>query len=234
MNFSNYLNIIGLSNLTEPSQTETLNEYVCNWFERTLPSLINEEIEKLYTYLVPKLGVGSSCSIFHELEKMPYDLTRTFGLTKESLRQHWMTLRLWRLNRIIDSLYSTTGVDWIGIYRSVTNTNGERVLVKEAYRGAPSRAEFPLTEEFAKNSNNSTVGLTGKAICFQDIEEYLGPYYKCDSKVQSEFCVPILNSKGAVTGIIDAESFHTQHFTNERLLQIAKVCFDLGKIDPFF
>ena len=35
--------------------------------------------------------------------------------------------------------------------------------MQEAYVGAPSRAEFPLTEEFARTSNNSTVGLSGKA-----------------------------------------------------------------------
>ncbi len=37
-------------------------------------------------------------------------------------------------------------------------------LVKEAYVGEPSRAYFPLTEEFALTSNNSTAALRQHAI----------------------------------------------------------------------
>jgi L-methionine (R)-S-oxide reductase len=234
MTFRHYLKTIGLSYLYSNSQTTRLNEYVQTWFERSFPELSEVEMNQLYTYRVPKLGLGGSCSITGELEEIPYDLSQTFSLQKESLEKRTMTVRLWRLNGIIDSLHKETSVDWLGIYRAIDQGNNGRALVKEAYIGAPSRAEFPLTEEFAKNSNNSTVGLTGKAVCFQDIEEYQGPYYKCDSKVQSEFCVPILNTDGKVTGIIDAESFQKQFFTAEMLLQISKVCFDLGRIDPFF
>ena len=43
------------------------------------------------------------------------------------------------------------------------NAAGIPVLVKLAYVGRPSRAEFPLTKEFAEKSTNSTVGLTGRA-----------------------------------------------------------------------
>lgn len=234
MTFNHYLKTIGLSHLDSNSQTTRLNEHVKTWFDRPLPELSNDEISQLYTYRVPKLGPGGSCSITDELEETPYDLSQTFGLQEKSLEKHPMTVRLWRLNRIVESLHKETKADWLGIYRAIDKASGDHVLVKEVYKGAPSRAEFPLTEEFAKNSNNSTVGLTGKAVCFQDIEEYQGPYYKCDSKVQSEFCVPILSAEGIITGIIDAESFQKQFFMEERLLHIAKVCFDLGNIDPFF
>jgi L-methionine (R)-S-oxide reductase len=233
MTFASYLNSIGLSYL-ESHSDENLNRYVEAWFDCPTPRLTENEVRKLYQYHVPKLGPGGSCSITDELEEAPYDLSQIFRLNDESSEKQAMTLRLWRLKGIIDELQKETGADWLGVYRAVEKSNSERVLVKEAYKGAPSRAEFPLIEEFAKNSNNSTVGLTGKAVCFQNIAEYQGPYYKCDSKVQSEFCVPILDYTGAVTGIIDAESFHKQHFIDGRLLQIAKVCFDLGKIDPFF
>jgi len=233
MTFRGYLNTIGLAHL-KPHSDVSLNEYVEAWFKLPTPKLTENEARELYQYNVPKLGLGGSCCITDELEKVPYDLSQTFSFGDEPSKKQTMTLRLWRLNGIVGALHQATGVDWLGVYRAIEKSNSERVLVKEAYKGAPSRAEFPLAQEFAKNSTNSTVGLTGKAVCFQDIEEYQGPYYKCDSKVQSEFCVPIFNSTNTITGIIDAESFHKQHFTDERLLQIAKVCFDLGKIDPFF
>jgi hypothetical protein len=44
-----------------------------------------------------------------------------------------------------------------------------RRLMKLAYTGAPSRAYFPLTEEFAKSSNNSTVAMTGNTGIIQDV-----------------------------------------------------------------
>ena len=234
MTFNHYLKTIGLPHLNSSIQELHLNEHVKTWFDQPLPALDTDEIRQLYTYRVPKLGPGGSCSITDELEETPYDLSETFALREKSLEKQSLTIRLWHFRGIVESLHQETAVDWLGIYQTIEKANGDRVLVKLAYQGAPSRAEFPLTEEFAKNSNNSTVGLTGKAVIFQDIEEYQGPYYKCDSKVQSEFCVPILNSEGAIRGIIDAESFQKQFFTAERLLQIAKVCFDLGHVDPFF
>jgi L-methionine (R)-S-oxide reductase len=234
MTFDHYLKTIGLSHLGSNSQGVNANEYVRTWFDQTPPELSSDEIRNLYTYRVPKLGPGGSCSITDELEETPYDLSEMLDFSRVSLFKHPTTTRLWQLNGIIESLHRDTEVDWLGIYKAIEKANGDRVLVKLAYKGAPSRAEFPLTEEFAKNSNNSTVGLTGKAVYFQDIEEYQGPYYKCDSKVQSEFCVPIFNTSGSVSGIIDAESFQKKFFTAERLLQITKVCFDLGNINPFF
>jgi putative methionine-R-sulfoxide reductase with GAF domain len=92
--------------------------------------------------------------------------------------------------------------------------------VKLAYQGAPSRPEFPLTEAFAKTSNNSSVGRSGKATVLQDIKAHVasgGAYYECDPKVQSEVCLPLLDPNGKVVGIIDAESSKKGHFTAQRL-----------------
>lgn len=50
-------------------------------------------------------------------------------------------------------------------------------LLKEAYRGAASRAIFPLTAEFAEQSNNSWVALNAKAKLVADVSAYEGPYY---------------------------------------------------------
>ncbi len=88
-------------------------------------------------------------------------------------------------------------------------------LVKLAYRGTPSRAEFPLTEEFASHSNNSRVGLSGHARIIQDVAAYValgGEYYTCDPTVQAEACVPVLDCYNVV-GIIDLETQTKQHFS---------------------
>ncbi|MDC2890843.1 hypothetical protein [Psychrosphaera algicola] len=65
-----------------------------------------------------------------------------------------------------------------------------------AYFGEPSRAEFPLTPEFATISNNSFVGLYGEKRTINDVQKYVadgGEYYTCDPKVKSELCWPILS-----------------------------------------
>ena len=75
------------------------------------------------------------------------------------------------------------------------------MLVKLSYFGAPSRAEFPLTDEFAAISNNSTVGLSGKARIINDVPAYLtkgGEYYTCDPKVLAEACIPLFDAQGQV------------------------------------
>ncbi|MBU2225276.1 MAG: hypothetical protein KKB00_14700, partial [Gammaproteobacteria bacterium] len=100
------------------------------------------------------------------------------------------------------------------------NPQGETVLVKLSYFGAPSRAEFPLTTEFAAISNNSTVGLSGKARIINDVPAYLqqgGEYYTCDPKVLAEACIPLYDEAGQVVGIIDSEAFQTQLFEGDEL-----------------
>lgn len=106
--------------------------------------------------------------------------------------------------------------------------DGSDILLKLAYWGSISRSEFPLTKEFASHSNNSTVGITGKAVIVESVSDYTGPYYECDAQVESEFCCPILGRDRQVMGIIDAESFEKNFFTQEKIIQIAKVCMDLA------
>jgi L-methionine (R)-S-oxide reductase len=95
-------------------------------------------------------------------------------------------------------------------------------LVKLAYRGSPSRAEFPLTEEFAAHSNNSSVGLTGHARVIQDVVSYAaagGQYYTCDPSVMAEVCLPLF-CNGHVCGIIDAETAVKDFFTPTALCRV--------------
>ncbi len=92
--------------------------------------------------------------------------------------------------------------------------------MKLSYFGAPSRAEFPLTAEFAAISNNVTVGLSGKARIINDVPAYLatgGEYYTCDPKVLAEACIPLFDGSGQVTGIIDSEAFAKDFFNGREL-----------------
>lgn len=225
-----YLKQIGLTELEEEIPNHILNTIVKDVFNLSSEKILRNDVQTLYFYEIPKLGPNGACSITHEKEEKPYNLASTLDLkfNTGTLRNHPQTLRLSRLYEIVKRLKKRARVDWLGIYRTVVKSNGEKVLVKEAYEGAFSRAEFPLTREFAKTSNNSTVGLSGKAVYFQDLKTYSGPYYECDSEVQSEFCVPILTPNGEIQGIIDAESFHKNHFNPAVLLEITKVAMDLG------
>lgn len=220
--FVSYLKKLELDHIIGEEEI-TVNNFLELAFKENLPRDLGvEEIEKLYKYDVPKVGENGACSIRHEKEEKPYDLSMILGKGEEQ------DLFLWRLNRVVENLQKLTGLDWVGIYKKVKNVNGEEVLVKLAYRGAFSRAEFPLTAEFAEHSNNSTVGLSGKAVLVQDVANYVGPYYQCDAKVLSEFCCPILDKDGEVLGIIDAESFKENFFGRDKLLEVVKVCMDLG------
>lgn len=231
--FVNYLKSVGLGELIPYIGEVELNDIVEKAFAAKFLNLSEEDVKKLYVYDVPKISPDGSCSIIEEKAEKPYNLAETFGLSDSfvELKNNSHTLRLWRLNKIVHEIYCLSGVEWFGIYRKVKNPAGVLVLAKESYEGLFSRAEFALTEEFAKKSNNSTVGLSGRAIVIQDVAAHDGVYYKCDGKVKSEFCLPILDSLQTVIGIIDAESFVVNHFSSERLLQIAMVAYDLGRRD---
>jgi putative methionine-R-sulfoxide reductase with GAF domain len=107
---------------------------------------------------------------------------------------------------------------------------GAPALVKLAYRGRESRPEFPLTEAFARSSNNVQVALTGKALVLDDVRAHVaagGAYYECDPRVQSEACLPLLDANGKCVGIIDAESSQPRYFDKARqalLVSLATEC----------
>lgn len=167
-----------------------------------LPGLPKAAPDDLYCYRVPKLGEGGSCSLVDELEAQPYDVSPWLGgkspAADAALRQ---------LNALVEATLQTVPADWLGVYCRFERDGLPR-LVKLAYRGLPSRAEFPLTEDFALFSNNSRVGLSGRAAIVADVATWQaagGAYYECDPKVQSEVCLPVLAADGRVVGILDAE-----------------------------
>lgn len=177
------------------------------------PAFISDDT--LYTYRVPLLGENGACSIIDELAPTPYDLAPILGGRSES-----NTRKLKLLNQLVEHATQMSGADWLGVYQARSNSMGHRVLAKLAYRGRPSRAEFPLTAEFAQGSTNSTVGLEGSARVIDDVAAYTaegGGFYVCDDAVQSEACVPLFDEAGAIIGIIDAEAAPKNFFNAERM-----------------
>jgi len=174
----------------------------------------------LYRYPVPMLSDDGACSLIDELAPVPYDLTPIIGG-----RSAINTRKLLLLHQLVGRATEVLGADWLGIYQRRSRQDGAEMLVKIAYRGRPSRAEFPLDAEFARGSSNSSVGLSGKALVIDDVEAYKlagGGYYVCDDKVQSEACLPIFAvGTNRVVGIIDAEAEARQFFTADRLAVLA-------------
>jgi putative methionine-R-sulfoxide reductase with GAF domain len=186
--------------------------------------------EVKFLYPVPKLTKDGTCSSGDELEEEPYDLLKTARLN--GIDEKYFRGLVRDLDRVVESLSKETGADWTGIYKSL-RTPGGPALVKLAYRGRPSRAEFPLSESFARHSNNSRVGLSGKAVVVQDVERYTeagGSYYECDARVRSEICLPVFSESGLVVGIVDLESFEPGFFTPDKIILAAAFCVALGSV----
>lgn len=191
---------------------------------RDLMEAMSEKVDvgdgaSLYTYTVPMLTEDGSCSIVDQLAPVPYDLTAILGGRSEQT-----TRRLALLERLVERVQETTGAEWVGIYQRRTNAQGLEVLVKVAYVGRASRAEFPLDREFAQRSTNSTVGLTGRATVIDDVSKHVeagGGFYVCDDGVQSEACLPILDGARGVAGIVDVEAKPKAFFSADRLAVVA-------------
>lgn len=184
----------------------------------------------IYSYPVPMLTEDGSCSIVDQLAPVPYDLGAILGGRSEQT-----TRRLALLERLVERVQETTGADWVGVYQRRTNPSGTPVLVKLAYVGQASRAEFPLTREFAERSTNSTVGLTGRATVIDDVSKHVeagGGFYVCDDGVQSEACVPILSEGGEVAGIVDAEAKPRGFFGGGRLAVVAALALVAAAVLP--
>jgi putative methionine-R-sulfoxide reductase with GAF domain len=227
MSHEAYLRSVGLSEFADDESDAV--ERGSSLVARPPHATVNAEtVADRYKYPVPELGEDGTCGV--GLADEPYNLAPICGLEydQERLRDHPNTARLVALHETVENLAAETDADWLGVYRRATNPDGEDVLVKEAYVGDHSRAEFPLTESFAERSNNATVGRTGEAVLVNAVEEYDGPYYECDGRVESEFCCPIV-SDGEVVGIVDAEAHEPDFFDESRALAIVGACAELAE-----
>jgi L-methionine (R)-S-oxide reductase len=223
-----YLRLAGLQSLM--GREEAVERALRDFIEAMGEKVAILDPASLYTYRVPMLTEDGTCSMVDELAPVPYDLTAILGGHSDQT-----TRRLALLERLVERAQETTGAEWIGIYQRRVNTAGVPVLVKVAYVGRPSRAEFPLTREFAERSTNATVGLTGRATVIDDVSKHVeagGGFYVCDEGVQSEACLPILEEAGQVVGIVDAEAKPRGFFGAERLAVVAALALVAPAVLP--
>lgn len=181
-----------------------------------------------WQYQVPELGEGGSCSLFDQLAAKPYDLEKSLGGRTEANQK-----LLRQVSVLVEFYRQHSRSDWFGIYQKRANPQGELVLMKLAYYGAPSRAEFPLTKEFAAMSNNSSVGLSGKGRVINQVSAYRaagGEYYTCDPQVNAEACLPIMSEQGEVLGIVDSETFLEHTFVGKELALLLAIVLHLQRI----
>jgi L-methionine (R)-S-oxide reductase len=171
-------------------------------------------LSRLYSYPVPKLSADGTCSVGEALEPKPYDLAEPLG--GRGMRS---TLSLMVLGGFLDRVLENITLDWLGVYQARPRAAGH-ALVKLSARGSPSRAEFPLTEDFKARSTNVTVAMSGKAKVIADVLTHAksgGAYYECSPSVRSEACLPLFSADGKVVGIVDAEHSTVDAFDNEKL-----------------
>jgi len=223
-----YLRSAGLESLV--GREEAVELALRDLMEAMTEKVAVRDLDSLYTYTVPVLTEDGTCSVVDQLAPVPYDLTQMLGGRTEQT-----TRRLALMQRLVERVRETTGADWVGIYQRRPDALGAPSLVKLSYVGRPSRAEFPLTREFAERSTNSTVGLTGRATVIDDVGKHVesgGGFYVCDDGIQSEACVPILDEGRDVVGIVDAEAKPRGFFGWQRLAVVAALALVSAAVLP--
>jgi len=225
MSVENYLSSSGIN----PAEiTKEFHGQLAQFQKEIELHLEQAQPELHWQYEVPELGEGGACSLFGQLAAEPYDLAESLGgktpLNETLLRKSTALVEFYRQH---------SASDWFGVYQKRQNLYGESVLIKLAYYGAASRPEFPLTSAFAAMSNNSTVGLSGTGRIINQVSTYRsagGEYYTCDPKVNAEACLPILDAKGNVLGIVDSETFTEHTFVGKELALLVAVVLCLSGI----
>lgn len=194
---------------------------------RSLPA-IPSAMDRYYRFKVPRLAPDGSCSLPGELEKEPYDLGATLGGRTPQLTATFLTI-----DSFLEHVMKKSGAAWLGVYQARTTAKGP-TLVKLSYKGGPSRAEFPLTIDFAKKSTNVAVALSGAATLISDVKAHLaagGAYYQCDPKTQSELCLPVFD-QGGVIAVVDAEHPQAGHFDAARQAMLVALALELPAVLP--
>ena len=68
----------------------------------------NKSSEASWSYLIPELGEGGSCSLFGKLQEVPFQLDEFL------IRSNENNILLNKLNAIIEFVVDKTKVDWFG------------------------------------------------------------------------------------------------------------------------
>lgn len=228
MNHESYLRAVGLPEYAD-SAPDAVDRGASLVARPPHATVDRETVEDRYVYPVPERGEDADGA---GLADEPYNLAPVCGLEydPERLRDHPNTARLVALDETVRRLAEETNPDWLGVYRRATDPDGQDVLVKEAYVGKHSRAEFPLTASFADRSNTVAVARSGEAVVVDDVQDYDDPYYECDDSVRSECCCPVLAGENVV-GVVDAEAHEPGFFTDERVATVAGTCASLADSD---
>ena len=207
---------------------ESMKGHVNNFVHDALVGSRTAEVD-VFSYRVPVSLEDGACSASKDLDPTPFDLASFLSISSDASLRSRASESLSRLYWLVGQLMTRTRVDWLGVYALVRPASpAEPFLVKLAYSGRPSRAIFPLNDLYKSISNNSWSTMEGKPRLIQAVRTYDGPYYACDANVNSELCVPLLDSEGRVVGLVDAEAFGENHFTPERVVEILAACSDLG------
>ncbi|USD27521.1 histidine kinase [Pseudoalteromonas sp. SCSIO 43201] len=216
---SRYISLSGLSIQPELLQQQLVK--VDTFLEQNTSSAV-------WSYQIPELGEGGSCSLFGNLQDTPFLLQEY--IEKAESNEYALS----KLQTIVSAVVAHSAVDWFGIYQA-RETQESKQLLKLAYHGAPSRPLFPITEAFAATSNNIQTVLSAKARVINDIPAYVargGEYYTCDPKVKAEVCLPLFNEHEQCIGIIDAEAFTEAFFDEEILAFLAAACIRIPQYLP--
>ena len=207
--------------------TESQVELAYSELEKYLSDDV-DSVDATWSYSIPELGDEGTCSLFGHLQEKPFELSTYL----KNNRDNDTLLR--KLQIVVEFIKQKTEIDWFGIYTNIESEDGPQLL-KLAYYGAPSRPLFPISEYFAANSNNTRVYMSEKGCVINDVEKYVqqgGEYYTCDPNIKSECCLPIFNIKKQCVGIIDAESFETNYFTDDVLAILVAACLHINQILP--
>lgn len=185
----------------------------------SLPSTPNS-LAKLYQFKVPALGPNDAEGL--------YDLAEV--LKGRSLTS---TTRLMTLDVLVAYCEESLEASRVGVYQARETQRGS-ALVKLAGRGVPSRAELPLTDEFAAKNQQSAAALSGRAKVVNDLPAWFvarGESPMGDPALKAEACLPVLSEKGVI-GLVDAAHVTTQWFTPQRLALFIALALELPSLLP--
>ena len=186
MTFDTYLEKSNIGYLRDQTQNILLNEYV-DTYKNTCPQKFKVyEADELYIYPVPLYNEMNYTPLYQIKAKPkpfnlaidamnrfqnPTNLMCSTSLSRD-YRSHPMTKRLFKLKEILKHIYQDYQLDWIGLYRIMSNVDHvEKGLVKEVYIGEMSRSVYPLTTDYISKSTLTYTGMIGQAFYLDDIQD---------------------------------------------------------------
>lgn len=127
-----------------------------------------------------------------------------------------------RMGRFVDAAWdalSGQGVSWIGFY---FKDEGAETMTLGRRRDKPACSPIGLHGVCGRGWREE------RSIVVRDVR-VLGPdYVACDPRDQSEVVVPLFDSAGRCTGVLDADSFDVGAFTEHDAKELARLLVACG------